>query len=368
MDASQRQEAPLPGTRTARRADAGEARSPARRLTGTVGMLPGIAASVAVASVATGLGHLVPVVGAPVIAIVVGIVIAVVAGPKPVLATGLAFSSRTVLQTSIVLLGTGLSFGQVLSTGSSSLPVLAGTLVTALGGAWILGRLLGVGTDLSVLIGVGTGICGASAIAATDAVISASAADVSYAIATIFTFNVAAVLTFPTLGHLLGLGPHAFGLWSGTAVNDMSSVVAASTIFGGGAAAYAIVVKLTRTLAIIPITIALSLWRSRRSTPGDGNAVAPSIARRVRQVLPVFIGWFLVAVGANTVGLVPHGLHAPLSDAAQAMITVALAAIGLSTRVRDVTRTGGKPLAMGAVLWLLVAAVSLGLQAATGTI
>ncbi|MDA8291049.1 MAG: putative sulfate exporter family transporter [Actinomycetota bacterium] len=330
--------------------------------------LPGALAALAVAAVATVVGHFLPVVGAPVVAIVLGIAVAIRTGPRPALASGLRFCSRTVLQASIVLLGTGLSFAEVLSTGASSLPVLAGTLATALGGAWLIGRALGIDSDLSVLIGVGTGICGASAIAATDAVISASAADVSYAVATIFTFNVAAVLSFPSLGHLLGLGPHAFGLWSGTAVNDMSSVVAASSIFGGGATAFAIVVKLTRTLAIIPITIVLSLWRSRRASAGTERSAVPALSKRLRQVLPVFVGWFLVAVGANSAGLVPHALHAPVSDAAQAMITIALAAIGLSTRARDIARTGARPIALGAALWILVAGVSLGLQAVTGTI
>ena len=132
-----------------------------------------------------------------------------------------------------------------LRPGQSSLPVLLGTLAVALLGARLLGRALSIDNDLRTLIGVGTGICGASAIAATDAVISASEADVSYAITTIFTFNVIAVLTFPTIGRLLSLSPHSFGLWAGTAVNDMSSVVAASSIFGRGATSFAVVVKLT---------------------------------------------------------------------------------------------------------------------------
>jgi len=337
------------------------------------GLAPGLAAAIALAAVATALGHVVPVVGAPVFAIVGGIAIAIAVGPKAALGRGLGFASKVVLQASIVALGTGLSFSEVLATGSSSLPVLTGTLTAALGGAWVLGRLLGIDADLSVLIGVGTGICGASAIAATDAVISASAADVSYAIATIFTFNVAAVLTFPAIGHALSLGPHAFGMWSGTAVNDMSSVVAASSIFGGGATAYAIVVKLTRTLMIVPISIFLALWRSRkgparagRGAEGGTGAPAP-LSRRLRHVLPVFIGWFFLAVAMNTAGLVPHAAHRYLSDAAQAMITVALGAIGLSTRLGDIRRTGVRPLAMGAGLWLLVGLTSLGLQALTGT-
>jgi len=328
-------------------------------------LVPGLAPVAVLTSVATVLGHLVPVVGAPVFAVLGGIGIALVHPPAERARPGLSFAAKTVLKASIVVLGTGLSFHEVLTIGGSSLPVLLGTLAVALLGAVVFGRALGVARDLRTLIGVGTGICGASAIAATDAVISASDADVSYAIATIFTFNVAAVLTFPIIGHALGLSPHAFGLWAGTAVNDLSSVVAASTIFGHGAASYAVVVKLTRTLMIIPIALGLSAWRGRAvdrsATTGEGATTG------LRHVVPLFIGWFLVAVALNTLGLVPTGWHQALSATAEGMITMALGAIGLSTRPRDIRHTGFRPLALGAILWVLVAATSLALQALTGT-
>ncbi len=266
-----------------------------------------------------------------------------------------------------MILGTGLSIGQVLHTGVSSLPVLLGSLAVALIGATLLGRALSIDRDLRTLIGVGTGICGASAIAATDAVIAAAVVDVSYAISTIFTFNVVAVLTFPTLGHLIGLSPHSFGLWAGTAINDMSSVVAASSIFGHGATSYAVVVKLTRTLMIVPICLGLGAWRSRRVESSNLDDDEP-IRFRLRQIVPGFILWFLLAVGLNSLGLVPSSVHASLNEVAQVMITVALGAIGLSTNVKDIRQTGFKPLALGAVLWLLVAETSLALQAITGTV
>jgi uncharacterized integral membrane protein (TIGR00698 family) len=330
------------------------------------GLLPGLVPVVALAAVATALGHLVPVVGAPVFAVLGGIGIVLVRPSVERERPGLRFAAKTVLKASIVVLGTGLSFHEVLTIGGSSLPVLLGTLAVALLGAVVFGRALGVSRDLRTLIGVGTGICGASAIAATDAVISASGADVSYAIATIFTFNVAAVLTFPTIGHALGLSPHAFGLWAGTAVNDLSSVVAASTIFGHGAATYAVVVKLTRTLTIIPIAFGLAAWRThavRRNT----NTGKPAATTGLRHVVPVFIGWFLVAVTLNTIGLVPTSWHQALSAIAEVMITMALGAVGLSTRPRDIRHAGFRPLALGAILWVLVAATSLALQALTGT-
>jgi len=323
---------------------------------------PGLSLSLAVALVATVLGHLVPVVGSPVFAVVLGIIIASVRKLPESLRPGFGFAGRTVLQGSIVILGLGLSFREVLSTGTSSLPVLIGSLGVALIGAPLIGRALGIGRDLRTLIGVGTGICGASAIAAADAVIGAAAVDVSYAIATIFAFNVIAVLTFPSLGHLLHLSPHGFGLWAGTAINDLSSVVAASSIFGHGATSTAIVVKLTRTLMIIPISITLGFARSISARKLNPSQTRTFTLRLLRGTLPVFIGWFLVSVSANTIGIVPTQWHSGITQVAQVFITIALGAIGLSTRSRDIAQSGFRPLALGAILWLLVGISSIGLE------
>jgi uncharacterized integral membrane protein (TIGR00698 family) len=337
-----------------------------RALAGLGALLPGVSCVAVVAAGATLLGGVAPVVGAPVFAVLSGIVIAVVRAPAARLRPGIAFTSKKVLQGSIVLMGLGLSLSQVLSTGARSVPVLLGTLAAALGMAWVAGRLLGLRGDTRTLIGVGTAICGASAIAATDAVIGADEADVSYAIATIFTFNIVAVLLYPSLGHVLGLSQHSFGLWAGTAINDLSSVVAASTIYGHAAASYGVIVKLTRTLAIIPICLGLAAARSRRGK----DATEEPVARRVtvRRIIPVFIVAFIAAVAANTFGLIPAAWHHGLSELSTWMITAALAAIGLSTDVRHIRRAGLRPLALGAVLWVTVGLASLGLQALTGTL
>jgi uncharacterized membrane protein YadS len=233
------------------------------------------------------------------------------------------------------------------------------------------------------LIGVGTGICGASAIAATTAVIGAEETQVAYAIGTIFTFNIAAVLLFPLLGHLLGMSAHAFGLWSGTAINDTSSVVAAAYSFGGGAGPYSIVVKLTRSLMLIPIVIALAVFRARRARPAavaggpasagegavDTAGSAPSgHTMPWRKIVPPFLIGFVLASALDTVGVIPNGWHPGLSTLGTFLITTALAAVGLSLRLADMRRAGPRPLLLGAVLWATVAASSLGLQALTGTI
>jgi uncharacterized membrane protein YadS len=340
---------------------------------------------VLVALAAAPLGHALPVVGAPVFGIVLGLVLAAAVKPGEDLRPGLEFAAKPVLQTSIVVLGATLSLREVASVGVASLPVMLGTLTTALVGAWLLGRLLGVRGDARILIGVGTGICGASAIAATTAVLKPAQSQVAYAIGTIFTFNIVAVLLFPVLGHAWALSPHSFGLWAGTAVNDTSSVVAAAFSFSAAAGPYAVVVKLTRTLTLIPIVIALAAWRVRRQAraagstnigtieggddaPGAGSARFDRRRMPWRKILPAFLVGFLLTSALDTVGVVPAAWDPALTQASTFLITTALAGIGLSMRLSDIRGAGVRPLLLGGLLWILVAASSLGLQALTHTL
>jgi uncharacterized integral membrane protein (TIGR00698 family) len=341
-------------------------------------VVPGLVLALFVALAATPLGHAVPVVGAPVFGILLGLVLAAAVKPGDDLRPGLDLAAKPVLQASIVVLGATLSLREVAGVGLRSLPVMLGTLTIALLGAWLLGRLLGVRGDARILIGVGTGICGASAIAAATAVLRPAQTQVAYAIGTIFTFNVVGVLLFPALGHAWGLSPQAFGLWAGTAVNDTSSVVAAAFSFSPAAGPYALVVKLTRTLTLIPIVLALAVWRARRDARESASADTgtdvgttarndrPSWARMPwRRVVPVFLIGFLLASALDTVGLVPVAWDPALTQAGTFLITTALAGIGLSMRLADIRGSGVRPLLLGGALWVLVAASSLGLQAAT---
>ncbi|MGA8112171.1 MAG: putative sulfate exporter family transporter, partial [Actinocatenispora sp.] len=220
------------------------------------------------AGVATAVGTVAPVVGAPIVAIALGALLRATLGRREVWSTlrpGAAFAGRYVLQAAVVVFGLGLSLTAVARVGLHSLPVMLGTLAVCLLGAWLLGRALGVSGDMSALVGAGTGICGASAIGAVAPAIAATEATVAYAVSTIFVYNVAAALIFPPLGHLLGLTDHGFGLWAGTAVNDTSSVVAAGFTFSPDAGRYAVVVKLVRSLMIAPVVVALAAHRRRRA-------------------------------------------------------------------------------------------------------
>ncbi|MEU4193340.1 putative sulfate exporter family transporter [Kribbella sp. NPDC026611] len=340
--------------------------------------LRGLLIVAAITAIAVPLGRLVPLVGGPVF----GIVLGVVAGSAvPVLRAeawrpGYEFASKTLLQVSIVVLGTGLSLQQVAKVGVSSLPVMLGTLAIALGGAWLFGRLLGVRGDTQTLIGVGTAICGGSAIAAATAAIGAKRSSVAYALATIFTFNVVAVLTFPPLGHLLGMSSEAFGLWAGTAVNDTSSVVAAGYAYSQAAGDQAIVVKLTRSLTLIPIVltlVALKIRRENRAAQAlhrddhdyEGSTASTRRPLPWKKLFPLFLVGFVAAAGLRSAGVVPDSWSSTLSLISTCLITAALTAIGLSLRPRELRDAGPRPLLLGAILWALVALGSLGLQAFT---
>jgi len=319
-------------------------------------VLAGLTLATLVAAVATLIGQTLPLLGAPVAGISIGVGLSGVVRSHAVLTPGVRFAGRTVLQLAVVVLGAQLSLRQIAQVGKSSLPVMLGTLAACLIAAFLLGRWMRIDGDLCTLIGVGTAICGASAIAATSPVIKARNPTVAYAISTIFLFNIAAVLVFPPLGHLLGLSQDAFGMFAGTAVNDTSSVVAAAATYGREAGDYAVVVKLTRTLMIIPVCLALGVLAGVRRGKDSAHRM------RVRQAMglvPWFLVGFVLLAAANSVGVIPPALHEPGHEVAAFLITVALSAIGMSTDVAAVRRAGARPLLLGGVLWIVVAATSL---------
>ena len=212
---------------------------------------------------------------------------------------------------------------------------------------------------MRTLIGVGTAICGASAIAAVSSVLEPDEAEIALAIATVFFYNVVAVLVFPPIGHALGLSQEAFGLWAGTAINDTSSVVAAGYIYGRDAGDHATIVKLTRASLILPIVAVVAIRRAR-----EVRAAGTHVPWR--RIVPWFILWFLGAALVNSTGLVPAGWHDGIARTAILLISVALAGIGLQTQLPRILRAGPRPLALGFVLWVAVAVSSLAIQRATG--
>ena len=334
---------------------------------------PGIGLCAAIAIPCWFLGEALPVVGGPVFAILIGMVIALW-WKQPARGTvqdGIGFTAKKVLQYAVILLGFGLNLAQIAAVGAESLPIILTTIATALIVGYILYRVLSVDSAIATLIAVGSSICGGSAIAATAPVIRAKDEQVAQAISVIFLFNVAAALLFPTLGGLLGLGNEGFGLFAGTAVNDTSSVTAAAAAWDGmhpGANTLdtATIVKLTRTLAIIPITLALALRRTARARRAGG---AGEGSFSLRRVFPFFLLFFMLAslitTGASLAG-VDAAAFAPFKELSKFFIIMAMAAIGLNTDLIKLVRTGGRPILMGLCCWAAITAVSLGMQYALG--
>ena len=318
------------------------------------------------------LGKQFPVIGGAVIAIIAGMIITLFIKDKTNLESGVKFTSKKILQWAVILLGFGLNLNVIFQTGKQSLPIIICTIATSLIIAYILHRAMHIPGKISTLVGVGSSICGGSAIAATAPVIDADDEEVAQAISVIFFFNVLAALIFPTFGHMIGFDTtsgEAFGIFAGTAVNDTSSVTAAAStwdaMWGLGSATLdkAVTVKLTRTLAIIPITLVLAFMRTRKEKNASGNKVS------MKQIFPFFILYFIAASIITTVAVstgVDASVFHPIKELSKFFIVLAMAAIGINTNIVKLVKTGGKPIVMGACCWVGITAVSLLVQHLTG--
>ena len=327
--------------------------------------LPGIGLSLILATLAWIAGSAIPIVGGPVFGILFGIVVGLFHRPA-VFDTGIKFTGKKILQYSIILLGFEMQFLTILRVGSHSLFIMLFTLSASFITGAILARVLSVPGKAAVLISVGTSICGGSAIAATAPVIQADDDEVAQSISTIFLFNIIAVFLFPALGRLLGLSDEGFGVWAGTAVNDTSSVVATAAswsqaVGNNTALELATIVKLTRTLMIIPVTFVLAIYTSRKAA----HDTAVSNFSFVK-VFPWFVLGFIAAALINSFVPLPAGLAPFLVRAGKFMIVMAMCAIGLSTNIRKLASGGLRPLLLGLSCWFAVAVVSLLVQSIGG--
>ena len=295
------------------------------------------------------LGKRFPVVGGAVIAIILGMIIALFWNDKGKAADGIKFTSKIILQEAVVLLGFGMNLSVVLQTGKQSLPIIICTISTSLILSWILHKVMNIKGNTATLIGVGSSICGGSAIAATAPVIDADDDEVAQAISVIFFFNVLAALLFPSLGKLIG-----FDITTG-------ETAAASTWdsmwnLGSQTLDKAVTVKLTRTLAIIPITLVLAYLRAREAKK-DGSSTNGFSFRRA---FPMFIVFFVIASIITTICLragVPSYVFKPLKELSKFFIIMAMAAIGLNSNIIKLIKSGGKPILLGGCCWIGITVV-----------
>ena len=335
----------------------------------------GILLSLCIAVPSWFLGNAFPVIGGAVIAILAGMIINIPIKNMDPFKKGVSFTSKKILQVAVVLLGFGLDLGVILKTGKQSLPIIICTISTSLIIAFLLQKILKMPANTATLIGVGSSICGGSAIAATAPVVDADDDEVAQAISVIFFFNVLAALLFPTLGGILGFDTtsgEAFGIFAGTAVNDTSSVTAAAstwdTLYGLGSATLdkAVTVKLTRTLAIIPITLVIGFIKAREAKK---EGLEGENRFSFKRAFPMFILYFVLASVVTTVAIhfgVPTALFVPLKTLSKFFIVLAMAAIRLNTDIVKLIKTGGKPLVLGFCCWVGIAGVSLLLQKVLG--
>ena len=328
-------------------------------MTGAGATASALALSFAVGMAALLLGQAAPIVGAPVFAVVLGFaVVNFPATQSRLPGLPLGATAKRLLQIGIVLMGAGIDLNLIWSVGVESSSVLLWTVIAGLAAAALLGAGLGIGGGLRWLVGVGTVICGASAIAALAPAIRAKGEDIGYAIAVVFAFNLAAVLVFPPLGHLLGLSDAGFGLWAGTAINDTSAVVAAAYSYSDAAGVHATVVKLGRAMLIVPIVIIASAWTICNDSRGAGKLDV----RVILGAIPWFIFLFVAAAFANTSGLL-GGASDHATAAGKIFMTMALAAVGMQGSLAVLRSRGGRPFALGFGIWAVVASVSLVAQA-----
>lgn len=326
--------------------------------------LKGIILSVIVAVIGIFVSNYVPMnlISGSVFALLIGMTLNPMVTEVGGFSKGLKFVSKKVLMISIILMGFNLSIKEVTNVGKYSLFVMCFTLFTAFFFGHYIGKLFNMNWKLSSLIAAGTGICGGSAIASIAPTIEAEPSDIAYSISATFLFDILMVILFPIAGKYFGMSDLGYGLWTGTAVNDTSSVVAAGYAFSDAAGNFALIVKLTRTLSIVPVVMIFSYINSKTKANTERQKVD------VKKIFPWFILIFIAVVLINSTGFIPAGVGTSLSSLSKFLMVMALAAIGLSTNFKEMSKSGFLPMVHGFIISLLVVVVSFAVQYAIGQI
>lgn len=329
--------------------------------------LPGFLIAFAIAAAAKGLEMLesmagLHLIGASVIALFIGMGINAYYKPNSTTAPGIKFTSKKILKFAIILLGASLNINIILTVGKFSLTVMVFTLATCFGIGHFTGKALGLNWKMSNLISAGTGICGGSAIAAIAPVIDADDLDIAYGLSATFLFDMAMIVLFPIFGRWLNLSDAAYGLWAGTAVNDTSSVVAAGYAFSEAAGDFATMVKLTRTLAIIPTVLIFAFINMSIKKKAAVAAGDVKVKVNIVSIFPWFILGFLAMAALNSLGIIPAAVSTALKDLSKFLMVCALAAIGLNTSFAEMKKSGAAPMLHGFIISLLVVLVAIAVE------
>ena len=326
---------------------------PARRTSPFVGLAPGLALTGGVAAVAFAL-RLIPgvsVLSPMILSVIIGVVIHNLAGAPHAAREGVAFSLRRVLRLAIVLLGLQITARQAAEIGAPGLAGIAVALLATLGFTVLAGRALGVPRGLALLIGVGTSICGASAVIAAKTATAGKDEDAAYAIACVTLFGTVAMFGYPLAESVLHLAPRAYGVWAGASIHEVAHAVAAAFQGGGEAGEFGAIAKLTRVAMMAPVIIALGEVSARLGVAGDGERLKPPF--------PWFLVGFLALAAFNSLVAVPHEIAAPIGVAATFLLSMAMAAMGLHTDISRLRAKGLRPIALGLLASLFISGVSL---------
>ena len=319
----------------------------------------GVAICFAVAALSVLVEKLIPgeLLGASIIALFMGTIINSFFHPawmKP----ALKFASKKILKAAIVLLGASLSIRTIMSVGQMTFFVMIFTFAMCFGGGYFIRKLFGLNWKLSNLISAGTGICGGSAVAAIAPVIDADDKDIAFAMSSTFLFDMVMIALYPLMGKALGMTDIAYGIWAGTSVNDTASVVASGYAFSEAAGDFATMVKLTRTIAIIP-TVLVFAWIGIRMKKKEMQATGDGKKVNMMKIIPWFIGGFLLLAVLNSIGCIPVAVAGGMKSTSKFLMVTALAAIGLNTSLLDFKKAGLKPMFYGITIDTLVTLTAL---------
>lgn len=340
--------------------NAGKLKGKRYRLSRDRKILSGVALAAGIAVLAHMISSFLPegILGGTLIALLLGMLLNPMIGRYDGFGSGISWTSKKILRAGIIMAGITLSFPQVFKAGKYALILMFFTLATSFGVGFICKKIFKINWKLASLLSVSTAICGGTAVATLGPTIRAKNRDIAYAISATFIFDIITVIAFPWIGQLLGLGDTGYGLWIGTAVNDTSSVVAAGYAFSDAAGSLATIVKLTRTLFIVPIVLVFSwIYAKKEATAENTEKV------NIRKIFPWFILGFLVVVGIRSTGFVPDNIVAGTAYLSKFLLSMALAAIGLKTSIKEVAGVGIKPMIAGVIIDTSVVIVSLFAQA-----
>ena len=317
---------------------------------------PGLVLAFGIAVVAYILSEILPsgLLGGTLIALLLGMLLNPFVMRTDKFDSGMNWTSKHVLRSGIILAGITLSFSQVIEAGKYALVLMLFTLVTAFGVGYLCKRIFKINWKLASLLSISTAICGGTAVATLGPTIRAKDRDIAYAISATFIFDMLTVIAFPWIGRWLGLSDTSYGLWIGTAVNDTSSVVAAGYAFSDAAGVLATIVKLTRTLFIVPIVLIFSWIYAKKEVAVDSREKV-----NIKDIFPWFILGFLAVVALRTVGIIPDTMVSPISSLSKFFLAMALGAIGLKTSLKEVSGVGIKPMVAAVVIDVSVVIIAL---------